>query len=68
MHGILGLSQKDLEKIVKTLNKKRITREKIKIFYAQCVKKISLKVIKFKGKHLSKEERVTIEILFTARF
>ena len=61
----LGFSDKCVEKIIKYIKLKKCTREKVKIFFAECVKKVNnLKSIK--GKHLTEEERITIEVLFTA--
>lgn len=61
----LGISDKYVEKIIKYIKLRKCTKEKVKIFFAECLKKINGQK-SIKGKHLTEEERITIEVLFTA--
>jgi hypothetical protein len=63
----LGFSDENLKKIVKVINKRTTTPEKVRLFYSECIKKINNFQGDRKGKHLTLEERTTIEILYTAR-
>lgn len=66
----LKISDKSLEKLIKSVRSNGISRQMRKVFYQECLKKIEraeqLKNVKFK--HLNKEERISIEILHTAGF
>lgn len=66
----LGLTEESAKKIIKSMRSKYVNREMRNIFYQECVKRVNCKKKPSKGKykHLTKEERVTIEILYTARF
>lgn len=64
----LGLSDKNLRKLIKSMRSHTISRQMRKIFYQECLKKIERKETEIKGefKHLTFEERISIEILHTA--
>ena len=66
----LGLSNKNLKKLIKSMKSHTISRQMRKIFYQECLKKIERKedIIEGKFKHLTVEERISIEILHTAGF
>lgn len=66
----LGLNDKNLKKLIKSVRSHRISRQMRKIFYQECLKKIerNVETIKGKFKHLTKEDRISIEILHTAGF
>ena len=66
----LGLSDKNLKKLIKSMKSHTISRQMRKIFYQECLKKIERKedIINGKFKHLTVEERISIEILHTAGF
>ena len=66
----LGLSNKNLEKLIKSIRSHTISRQMRKVFYQECLKKIERKEKPVKGKfrHLRKEDRISIEILHTAGF
>ena len=66
----LGLSDKNLKKLIKSMRSNTISRQMRKIFYQECLKKIERKKIQVEGKfkHLTIEERISIEILHTAGF
>lgn len=66
----LGLSEKNLKKLIKSMKSHTISRQMRKIFYQECLKKIERKedTIDGKFKHLTAEERISIEILHTAGF
>ena len=66
----LGLSEKNLKKLIKSMKSYTISRQMRKIFYQECLKKIERKedTIDGKFKHLTAEERISIEILHTAGF
>lgn len=64
----LGLSEDNVNKIIKSLKRKKITKEKIKIFYKECFKKTEDVCLTLKSKHLTQGERIIIEVLFTADF
>lgn len=66
----IGLSDKNLRKLIKSMRSHTISRQMRKIFYQECLKKIERKKIQIEGKykHLSFEERISIEILHTAGF
>lgn len=68
--GKLELSDKDLKKIIKSMRSHIISRQMRKIFYQECLKKIERNEMHVEGefKHLTFEERVSIEILHTAGF
>ena len=66
----LRLSDKNLKKLTKSMRSNTISRQKRKIFYQECLKKIERneeeKIGEFK--HLTREDRISIEILHTAGF
>ena len=66
----LGLSDKNLRKLIKSMRSHIISRQMRKIFYQECLKKIERNKTQIEGKfkHLSFEERISIEILHTACF
>lgn len=66
----LGLTEENANKMIKSMRSKYVNREMRNIFYQECVKRINSKKNDKKGKYnqLTKEERVTIEILYTAGF
>ena len=66
----LRLSDKNLRKLVKSMRSHTISRQMRKIFYQECLKKIERKeeIRKGKFKHLTPEDRISIEILHTAGF
>lgn len=68
--GKLGLTEDNAKKIIKSMKSKYVNREMRNIFYQECVKRVNSKEKEEKGKYnqLTKEERVTIEILYTAGF
>lgn len=66
----LGLSDKNLKKLIKSVRSHGISKQMRKVFYQECLKKIERKQEKPKGKfkHLTPEDRVSIEVLHTAGF
>lgn len=66
----LGLSDKNLKKLIKSMRSHTISRQMRKIFYQECLKKIERNEEETKGKfkHLTIEDRISIEILHTAGF
>ena len=66
----LGLSDINLRKLIKSMRSHTISRQMRKIFYQECLKKIERNKTLVKGifKHLTFEERISIEILHTAGF
>ena len=65
----LGLSDKNLKKLIKSMRSHTISRQMRKVFYQECLKKIERKEEqKRKFKHLTPEDRISIEILHTAGF
>ena len=66
----LGLSDKNLKKLTKSIRSHTISRQMRKIFYQECLKKIERDEEGIKGefKHLTREDRISIEILHTAGF
>lgn len=66
----LGLNDKNLKKLIKSMRSNTISRQMRKIFYQECLKKIERKQepIECQFKHLIFEERISIEILHTAGF
>lgn len=66
----LRLSDKNLKKLIKAMKSHTISRQMRKIFYQECLKKIERKEKTTNGKfkHLTIEERISIEILHTAGF
>lgn len=66
----LGLSDKNLKKLIKSVRSHGISKQMRKIFYQECLKKIERNEEEIKGKfkHLTKEDRISIEILHTAGF
>ena len=66
----LELNDENLKKLIKSIKSHRINSQMRKIFYQECLKKIerNKENIKGKFKHLTKEDRISIEILHTAGF
>ena len=66
----LGLSDKNLKKLVKSVRSHTISKQMRKVFYQECLKKIERNEEKTEGefKHLTKEDRISVEILHTAGF
>lgn len=66
----LGITEENTEKIMKSLKSKYVNREMRRIFFQECLKRMSNKHSEENGSytHLTNEERVTIEILYTAGF
>ena len=66
----LGLRDKNLKKLIKSIRSNTISRQMRKVFYQECLKKIEReeKPIEGKFRHITKEERISIEILHTAGF
>lgn len=66
----LGLSDKNLRKLIKSVRSHTISRQMRKVFYQECLKKIERNEEEQKGKfkHLTPEDRISIEILHTAGF
>ena len=66
----LGLSNKNLGKLIKSMRSHTISRQMRKVFYQECLKKIERKEKAIEGefRQLTKEDRISIEILHTAGF
>ena len=66
----LGLSDKNLKKLIKSIRSNTISRQMRKVFYQECLKKIERREDEIEGnfRHLTKEDRISIEILHTAGF
>jgi len=66
----LGINDKNLKKLIKSIRSHGISRQMRKVFYQECLKKIERNKKKIKGifSHLTKEDRISIEILHTAGF
>ena len=66
----LGLSNKNLRKLIKSMRSHTISRQMRKVFYHECLKKIERNEEEQEGKfkHLTPEDRISIEILHTAGF
>lgn len=66
----LGLNDKNLRKLIKSMRSHTISRQMRKIFYQECLKKIERNETQVEGqfRHLTFEERISIEILHTAGF
>ena len=66
----LGLNDKNLRKLIKSMRSHTISRQMRKVFYQECLKKIERNEEEPKGKfkHLTSEDRISIEILHTAGF
>ena len=66
----LGLSDKNLKKLIKSMRSHTISRQMRKVFYQECLKKIERNEEEQEGKfkHLTPEDRISIEILHTAGF
>ena len=66
----LELSDKNLKKLIKAVRSHKTTWQMRKIFYQECLKKIEREEEKPEGefRHLTKEERISIEILHTSGF
>lgn len=66
----LGVSDKNFRKLIKSMRSHTISRQMRKIFYQECLKKIERNEEEQEGKfkHLTPEDRISIEILHTAGF
>lgn len=66
----LGLSDKNLKKLIKSMRSHTISIQMRKVFYQECLKKIERNEEEKTGKfkHLTPEDRISIEILHTAGF
>ena len=66
----LGISDKNLRKLIKSMRSHTISRQMRKVFYQECLKKVERNEEEQKGrfKHLTPEDRISIEILHTAGF
>ena len=66
----LGISDKNLRKLIKSMRSHTISRQMRKVFYQECLKKIERNEEEQEGKfkHLTPEDRISIEILHTAGF
>ena len=66
----LELIDKNLKKLIKSMRSHTISRQMRKVFYQECLKKIerNKKEIQGEFKHLTPEDRISIEILHTAGF
>lgn len=66
----LGLTEKNLKKLIKTIRSATIGKQMRKVFYQECLKKIERNEQKTQGefKHLTSEDRMSIEVLYTAGF
>ena len=66
----LGLNDKNLKKLIKSMRSHTISRQMRKVFYQESLKKIERNEEEQKGKfkHLTPEDRISIEILHTAGF
>jgi len=66
----LGLNDKNLKKLIKSMRSNTISRQMRKVFYQECLKKIERNEEAIEGefRHLTKEDRISIEILHTAGF
>ena len=66
----LRLSNKNLKKLKKSMRSNTISRQMRKIFYQECLKKIERNEEEIIGefKHITREDRISIEILHTAGF
>ena len=66
----LRISDKNLKKLVKSMRSNTISKQMRKVFYQECLKKIEREEETTGGKfkHLTLEDRISIEILHTAGF
>ncbi len=66
----LGLSDKNLKKLIKSVRSHGISKQMRKVFYQECLKKIERNKEKEIGKfkHLEPEDRISIEVFHTAGF
>ena len=66
----LGLNDKNLRKLIKSMRSHTISRQMRKVFYQECLKKIERNEEEQEGKfkHLTPEDRISIEILHIAGF
>ena len=66
----LGLNDKNLRKLIKSMRSHTISRQMRKVFYQESLKKIERNEEEQKGKfkHLTPEDRISIEILHIAGF
>lgn len=66
----LGLSDRNLKRLIKSMRSHTISRQMRKVFYQECLKKLERNKEEETGKfrHLTKGDRISIEILHTAGF
>ena len=66
----MRLSDKNLKKLLKSMRSHTISRQMRKVFYQECLKKIEREeeTTRVKFRHLTSEDRISIEILHTAGF
>lgn len=66
----LGISDKNFKKLIKSMKSHSISKQMRKIFYQECLKKIERNEEETEGKfkHLTANDRISIEILYTAGF
>lgn len=66
----LGLSDKNRKKMIKSIRSHTISKQMRKVFYQECLKKMERNEEEHNGKfkHLTQEDRISIEILHTAGF
>lgn len=66
----LGLTDKNLKKLIKSIRSYGISKQMRKVFYQECLKKIERNKEEKEGKfkHLTPKDRISIEILHTAGF
>lgn len=62
----LGISAENVKRIIKQISKRKFKKEMVKILYTQVQKILSGTKTSGKNKHLQKEERVIIELLYSA--
>ena len=66
----LGLNNKNLKKLIKSMRSNTISRQMRMVFYQECLKRMERKeeTVGEKFKHLNMEDRISVEILHTAGF
>lgn len=64
----LCLSNQTLNQLIKGVKRRTMTKEKLNIFYQECLKRLNGIDISGKGKHFTSSERIVIEVFFTAGF
>lgn len=66
----LGINDKNLKKLIKSMRSNQISRQMREIFYQECIKRIESKDVIKESKYsrLTFADRITIEVLYGARF